>query len=195
MLGVLFTLWGINLLSFFVPKTYLPIDLSSLMNMNWQVMTYMLGITLLTGFSVVPALQNLKTDLNSALKEGGHYSSGTSGSHRLSILLVVAETALAVVVLIGAVLCCKSFKSVLAINPDFDPKNLLLAGIQLSAREYDEDHGRAFYRRLLERLQGMAGVEGTCLGSWVHLGFEDKGAPAIEVEGMSRYEDRGARDL
>jgi predicted permease len=194
MLGVLFTLWGINLLSFFTPKTYLPIDLSSLMNVNWQVLTYMLGISLLTGFGfgVVPALQNLKTDLISALKEGGRYSSGTSGSHRLSSLLVVAETAFAVVVLIGAVLCCKSFKSVLDINPGFDSKNLLLAGIQLSAREYDEDHGRLFYHRLLERLQGMAGVEGACLGSWVQLGFEDTGAPAIEVEG---YQPRTGEDM
>ncbi len=196
-LGTLLSLWGIDLLSFFTPKTYLPIDLSALMNLNWQVLVYALAITLLTGFGfgMVPALQNIKADLNSALKEGGRYSSRAGGSHRLGNLLVVAETALAVVVLIGAGLCCKSFKRVLEINPGFDPEHLLVAGLQLSPTGYDEDHGRKFYRRVLEKLPGMAGVEGVSLGSWVQLGFEDSGKPDIELEGYlpERQEDMGVR--
>jgi putative ABC transport system permease protein len=196
-LGTLLSIWGIHLLSFFTPKTYLPIDLSALMQVNWQVLVYALAITLLTGFGfgMVPALQNIRPDLNSALKEGGRYSSGSSGSHRLGSLLVVAETALAVVVLIGAGLCCISFKKVLEINPGFDPKHLLLAGVQLSASEYDEDQGREFYRRVLEKLPGMAGVDGVSLSSWVQLGFDDTGKPDIEVEGYlpERQEDMGVR--
>lgn len=57
-LGTILSFWGIDLLSFFTPKTYLPIDLSALMNVNWQVLVYALGITLLTGFGfgIVPAV-------------------------------------------------------------------------------------------------------------------------------------------
>jgi predicted permease len=196
-LGVILSLWGVDLLSFFTPKTYLPIDLSALMEVNWQVLVFALSITLLTGFGfgLMPALQNVKTDLNSTLKEGGRYSSGTSGSHRLGNQLVVAETALAVVVLIGAGLCCKSFKRVLEINPGFDPKHLLLAGLRLSSSGYDEAQGRIFYRRVMERMQGVAGVEGVSLASWVQLGFDDTGKPDIDVEGYQPQleEDMGVR--
>ncbi len=193
-LGIVLSIWGVDLLSFFTPKTYLPIDLSALMEVNWQVLVFALSITLLTGFGLglIPALQNVKADLNSTLKEGGRYSTGSGGSHRLSNLLVVAETGLAVLVLIGAGLCCKSFRKVLEINPGFDPEHVLLAGLQLTPSGYDEDQGRAFYRRLLEKLQGMAGVEAVSLANWVPLGFEDTGRPDIEVEG---YQPQSREDM
>ena len=184
-LGIILSIWGVDLLTFFTPKTYLPIDLSALMEVNWQVLVFALSITLLTGFGfgLIPALQCVKTDLNSTLKEGGRYSSGSGGSHRLSNLLVVAETGLAVLVLIGAGLCCKSFRRVLEINPGFDPGQVLVAGLQMTPSGYDEDQGRTFYRRLLEELQGLPGVQGVSLSNYVPLGFDDTGQPDIEVEG------------
>ena len=193
-LGIILSIWGVDLLSFFTPKTYLPIDLSALMEVNWQVLVFALSITLLTGigFGLIPALQCVKTDLNSTLKEGGRYSSGSGGSHRLSNLLVVAETVLAVLVLIGAGLCCKSFKKVLEINPGFDPDHVLVAGLQMTPSGYDEDQGRSFYRRLLEKLQELPGVEGVSLSSYVPLGFDDTGQWDIEVEG---YQPRSGEDM
>jgi predicted permease len=198
-LGVILSLWGVSLLSFFTPKTYLPVDLRSLMDVNWQVLVFALVITLLTGFvfGMVPALQNTRTPLNSTLKEGGRHSSSSGGSHRLSSLLVVAETALAVLVLIGAALCCQSFRKVLEINPGFDPEHVLLAGVHLTPSGYSEEQGRAYYRRLLEKIQVVAGVESVSLANWVPLGFEDTGSPEIQVEGYQPQpgEDMGVRNI
>jgi putative ABC transport system permease protein len=96
--------------------------------LDLRVLAAAAGLSLLTGilFGVVPALQLSKPDLTQALKDGGRGSVG-SGRQRLRSALVVAEVALAVVLLVGAALFIGSFMSLMRIDPGFNVENVLTA--------------------------------------------------------------------
>ena len=90
------------------------------------------GLSLMTGllFGILPALQLSKPDLAHALKDGGRGSVGV-GRQRLRSILVVAEVALAVVLLVGAALFIGSFVALMRIQPGFDPANVLTAQVTI----------------------------------------------------------------
>ena len=126
----------------------------------------MLGFTLaasvVTGFlfGIAPALQSSRFDINEALKEGGRGGTDGLGRKRVRSLLVVAEVALSLVLLVGAGLLMKSFVRLRNTDPGFDPSNTLTASLSLASVRYDTDEKIAdFYRRLVERVRAMPGVE------------------------------------
>ncbi len=126
-----------------------------------RVVGFNFAVALATGilFGLVPALQASRTDLNETLKEGGRSSAG-SGRHRLRSLLVVAETAIALVLLIGAGLIIRSFIQVLDVKPGFDPNGVVAAQVSPPDVSYPQPGDRpAFYRRVLEQLSSTPGVE------------------------------------
>jgi putative ABC transport system permease protein len=152
--------------------------------MDSQVFVYTLAISLLTGllFGLAPALQASKPDLNEALKEGGR--SGSDGS-RLSLvrgILVVAEVALSLVVLIGAGLLVKSFAVLQDVKPGFDSSNLLTFSISLYDKKYGETPNRIqFSDQLIERLKSLPGVEGVALANDFPIwGVDMSSYPTIE---------------
>jgi len=110
---------------------------------------------------LAPALQSSKPNLVSSLKEGsaaaGHRRS------RLQRLLVTAQVALSLVLLIGAGLMLRTMQKILSADPGFDTSNALLASIDLSLQGYSESQGRTFYRQLLERIEAMPGVNAASL--------------------------------
>ena len=117
-------------------------------------------VSLLTSvlFGLAPALAASKPDLNQVLKESGR---GTTGGRRgLRETLVVAELALALVMLIGAGLLMNSFLKLQAIDPGFNPRNLLTMTVSVAgASQYVGPAREAFYRQLTERLTALPGVE------------------------------------
>jgi putative ABC transport system permease protein len=148
---------------------------------------FTLGISLLTSvlFGLAPALAASRPDLNDALKESGR---GTAGGRRwLRETLVVAELALALVVLIGAGLLISSFVKLQAVDPGFNPRNLLTMTVSLAgASQYVGPSREAFYRQLTEKLAALPGVEsasainhlplaGDWWGTW--LGIEGRPLP------------------
>jgi putative ABC transport system permease protein len=162
-LGILFALWGVDLLLASVPKEF------SLFFYGWNkigldkwVLAFTVGISILTGivFGLAPALQASKFDLNESLKEGGR-TSGAGGRRGLRSVLVVAEVALALVLLVGTGLMIKSFMRLLDVRPGFDPNNLLTMQLALpDARYSNNEQVLAFYGQLEERLKSQPGVEG-----------------------------------
>lgn len=117
-------------------------------------------VALLTSllFGLAPALAASKPDLNQVLKEGGRGNS--SGPSRWREMLVVAELALSLVLLIGAGLLVSSFLKLQAIDPGFNQRNLLSATISLAgATQYVGPAREAFYRQLMDKLKTVPGVE------------------------------------
>jgi predicted permease len=158
-LGLLFALWGVRLLSAFVPENVPRFGETST---DLRVLGFTLAASVLTGllFGLAPALQSSRFDLNEALKEGGRGGTDGRGRARVRGLLVVSEVALSLVLLIGAGLLVKSFFNLRNTNPGFDPSDTLTASLSLSPVRYDTDEEVAdFYRLLVERVRQLPGVE------------------------------------
>src|SRR5262249_8806181 len=114
--GWLLAVWSVQLI---VASSLSEIPRFSGMGLDYRVFTFTLIVSVLTGlvFGLAPALAAAKPDLNAALKEGTR--GATAGRNRLRQTLVVAEVALALVVLIGAGLLLSSFARLLAVKPGF----------------------------------------------------------------------------
>jgi len=156
--GLLFAIWGMDLLLALTPQDLLGLKTISL---DLRVLTFTLLVSLLTGmiFGLAPALQASRPDLNESLKEGGRSAASGAGSHRVRNLFVVTEVALALVLLIGSGLMIKSFLRLQAVSPGFDSESLLTVRLLLPSSKYGQDHQRiAFFRQLLQRLEILPGV-------------------------------------
>jgi len=129
--------------------------------MDRTVLAFAVLISLLTGigFGVFPAFQISRTNLNDSLKEATRGTSGGTERHRIRNLLVVAEVALTIVVLIGAGLMLQSLSKLMGVNPGFDSHNVLTAQFNLPRVRYPNNAAQtAFMDRMLERLSTLPGV-------------------------------------
>jgi putative ABC transport system permease protein len=175
--GLLLALWSVDLL-----KALGPSDIPRLREVKLDaiVFGFTLGVSLLAGFlfGLAPALQASKVDLNEALKEGATTAGRGLRLFGLRNLLVVAEVALALVLLVGAGLLIKSFFRVLDVSPGFDTRNVLTIALDLPHSRYPEAAQQtAFYQQLLDRLGALPGVQS--VGATNALPLEKKGAVAF----------------
>ena len=191
--GVIAAQWAEQLFRAFMPRTYLPIGYD--FTVDGRTLLFTGGLTLLTGivFGLVPAFRASRLDLSSSLKEGGRTSGTALPHHRLRSALVVAEVALALVLLVGAGLCLKGSRHAQRLDIGFDPRQVLMAGLRIGMNGYDEPRGLVFYRQLRERLAALPGVKEAALASWFPLGFEGGPRTSVAVPGYERKpnEDTG----
>jgi putative ABC transport system permease protein len=150
--------WGVDLLRASMPE---GVPRVSSIALDLRVLAAAAGLALLTGvlFGIVPAIQLSKPDLSNALKDGARTGS-SAARQRLRSVLVVAEIALAVVLLVGAALFIGSFVSLMRIDPGFDLNHVLTA--QISPRVASRTNPRDFSPELDEivtRIRGIRGVE------------------------------------
>jgi putative ABC transport system permease protein len=156
-LGMLLAVWGIDALMTLNPlklPRYNPIGVDS------TVLGFTLLAALLTGvlFGLAPAWQVSKLDLQSALKDGGR-TAAEAGARRVSDWLIVAEMALALVLLIGAGLLIRSFVQLLQVNPGFNTERVLTMQVLLPQTAYAQPQQRGnFYQQLETRLKALPGV-------------------------------------
>ena len=140
-----------------------------------RVLAVTLGISIVVGlaFGLVPTLQARQIDLQSALKgEGGHGGSAGRERRHLRSVLVVAELALAVILVIGATLLIKSFWQLQQVDPGFHAGGVMKAEYKLPASRYPSDFSRwpdfseqhAFTDGLLARVRALPGVEAAAIG-------------------------------
>lgn len=128
--------------------------------LNQPVLLFTLGVSAAAGifFGIAPALQLAKGDTADKLKDGAR-GSGGKPRQRLRGAFVVAEVALAMLLLVEALLFIKSFDHLTSSDPGFDASNLLVFEIGLPPAEYPEDEQQTlFYRQLRERLKSLPGV-------------------------------------
>jgi putative ABC transport system permease protein len=131
------------------------------------VLLFALGLSALTGllFGLVPALQSGRSQLVSALKEGGRTSVGASRQRTRAILTVV-EVALAVVLLVGSGLLVRSFAKLIAVDPGFQPSHIVAGVVRLPSGKYTSgEQARAALDQLLAKVRAIPGVEGATIGS------------------------------
>jgi predicted permease len=132
---------------------------------NWRVMLFALTISMVAGliFGLAPALRLSSLDLHGNLKDASRGSAGTSAvwgrGQNLRQLLVVAELALSLMLLIGAGLLIRSFSHLQHVSPGFNPVNVLTLELTMTGRKYnDADAVLRTYKQLWERLSTLPGV-------------------------------------
>jgi putative ABC transport system permease protein len=155
-LGLLLSMWGVDLLTAISPANLPRVDTISV---DVRVFAFTLAVSLLTGiiFGLVPAIQASKPDVNEALKEGGRASS--VGHNRFRSVLVVSEVALSLVLLIGAGLMIRSFVHLLNSSPGLKPENVLTLDVGLPRTKYTGPQQAAFFQQVIERLKSLPGVQ------------------------------------
>ena len=166
-LGVGLAYWGIQVLIALAPDN---IPRLTEITIDPRVLAFTFGISLLTGvlFGLVPALQSSRPDLNDALKEGARGSSG--GNRVVRNIFVVAEMALALVLLVGAGLMLRSFSQLHQVKTGFETENVLTLRVQLPIRKYAEPRQRAeFFKRAEERIATLPGVKSVGAISYLPL--------------------------
>jgi len=158
-LGVLVAWWGTKALVTLSPPAL--VELKSV-SVSLPVLGFTLGLSVLTGivFGLIPALVATRFDLHDSLKEGGKSVGGSTGSHRLRSVFVVAQVALALVLLVGAGLLVKSLSRLQAVDAGFNPTNLLAVRVNVLPRKYDSDEKRInFFKQAVEQMRAIPGVE------------------------------------
>ena len=166
-LGLLLGTWGVHVLLALVPGNIPRLTAADGVSpvvppLDWRVAAFTMGIALVTGvlFGLLPALHTSNPDLASCLKEGG----GRSGTGRRQGLarniLVVAEIALALVLLVGAALMIRTFQGLSAVNPGIDPHHLLTMETSMSSGSYSTTaKACGFSKQVIDRIEGLPGVE------------------------------------
>ncbi|HXO20254.1 MAG TPA: ABC transporter permease [Thermoanaerobaculia bacterium] len=161
-LGLILAFWGTRAL---VALYADHIPRAEAIGIDGRVLAFTLGISLLTGllFGLFPALHPPGGGggrLNESLKEGGRAVAGGGRARLARQLLVLAEVALALVLLVGAGLLMKSFSRLRSIDPGFRPAGVLTMEIAPSELKLpDAARQTVFYRQLLERVRSLPGVQ------------------------------------
>lgn len=126
--------------------------------LDWMALAFTFGVTLVVGilFGLVPAMHATRTSLAHAMKDGLNERHRRAPSARR--FLVVAEVALAVVLLAGAGLMLRSLSKLLAVDPGFDSRNVLTLRLTIPPGGLARDSMPAFYTEMLDRLRAVPGV-------------------------------------
>ena len=161
--GVALSLWLMPAALSSIPKEqFLSMPAWQGLHVDWGFLLVALALALAAGalFGLAPAVIAFRPGLRAALTETGR-ASASAEKHRLRNALVVAEIALAIVLLYGGGLMLKSLSLVMHTDPGFRTDNLLTLGVSLPNKKYPKDEDvLAFHRRLLEKLSALPGVTG-----------------------------------
>ncbi|HMJ25248.1 MAG TPA: ABC transporter permease, partial [Pyrinomonadaceae bacterium] len=152
--GLLLARWGIDLILYVSPDA---VPRSKEISLNWRVMAFTFGVSLLTGilFGLVPALQSGGVNVQETLKETGR---GIAGRHWLRSSLVIVEVAMTLVLLIGAGLMIRSVYRLGNVSPGFSYDHVTSFSVSLPSKKYATEAQRAdFYKRLLDSTRSLPG--------------------------------------
>src|SRR5574341_63827 len=130
-------------------------------HLDGTVLAFTAAVSLLTGllFGLVPAVTATRPGALRALQEGGARTTGTVGQRRMRQALVVAELAVALLLLTGAGLLTRSFARAVAVDVGFDSEDLLTVDVGLTPSRYpDERSAMAFFERVAEQIRALPGV-------------------------------------
>ena len=186
--GLLLAWWSTRALLAFAPANLIPLEGVSI---DVRVLLFTMAAALLTGvlFGTVPALQAARTAPSAPMNDGGREGSSGLQRSRARSGFVVVEVALALILLTGAGLLVRSLTHLMAVDPGFDPKNVLTGSVLLPNAKYDKDERRAeFYAELLSRLRQLPGVRSASANGFLPFagiiagtGVDVEGRPALPM--------------
>ena len=184
-LGLLLALWVTKLMEGFVPILEYNI-ISNFFAVDSRALIFTLAISLGTGlvFGLAPAWHSSNPDVVPVLK--GDPENARRGKFRafgLRNVLVVAQVALSLVVLVSGGLFIKSFRKAQTMDPGFDNANGLIASLSPTLIGYEEEQSRNFYKQVLERVSHVPGVEAASFTRTLPLGDSSNSNGPILKEG------------
>jgi putative ABC transport system permease protein len=198
--GVVLAFIGVPLLKRLAVLASFPLPQVENVTVDATVLLFTIAVSLLTGllFGLAPMAEIRRADIRRVLQEGAGASAGRGSSWKTGRLLVVLETALAFMLLVGAGLTLRSFERLRQVDTGYDPKGVLVFRLLAPSRHYPQpEQVSAFYRELIERLRGQPGVTAVAGVSTLPLaenntdtGFTIEGRP--ETEGKVRIWYRAA---
>ncbi len=181
-LGALLATWGVKVL---VTLSEDSLPRTANVKIDATVLAFTLLISLVTGllFGLAPALRTMKLNLIDSLKDGARGGAESTLRNRTRSLLVVFESAVAVMLLIGAGLLVRSLIALQHVDPGFDSNNVLTFRVDLSRKKYDKtDQAANFFQQLETRVGGLPGVETVGLITELPLSGQPNDVP-FTVEG------------
>jgi macrolide transport system ATP-binding/permease protein len=177
--GFVLSFWITNLLMTLKPSVPLPININ--VRTDWRVLVFTFLFSLLAGiiFGLVPALQASKPDVVSVLKDERSAFGHRRNLFSLRNILVIAQVAMSLVVLVAAGLFLRSLRNAQAISPGFEATQVLGMSLDTGAQGYDEPKSRLFYEQLVNRVQSLPGVQAASIAQSAPLSYLY--APALAV--------------
>ncbi|HSS19160.1 MAG TPA: ABC transporter permease [Pyrinomonadaceae bacterium] len=189
--GLLLARWCVELLTRLGPANIPRLQQVSL---DWMVLLFTLALSAVVGigFGLAPAFSASRPDLTDALKNASRGSTENIAHNRARSVLVIAEVALSLMLLIGAGLLLKSFVRLWQTNPGFDATSVVALDIPLSRQRYDTPAKQiAFFQKLTERARALPGaasvgvVDVLPMGSIENVGaFNIAGRPPFPAGAM-----------
>jgi predicted permease len=170
-------------------KAFIPENISQArdISLDFRVLGFTLLVSVVTGliFGLAPSIQATRFNQIETLKEGGRDAATGGSGKRLRSLLVMAEVAISLVLLIGAGLLINSFLRLRNIDPGFRANNLLTMKIVLPEPKYEEPERRStFYTDLIQRVQSLPGVRSAAVTTNLPL-YRQGNSISVSIEGRS----------
>ena len=168
-LGALLAYASLHAILAIVPPNTIPDE--SEVSLNVPVLLFTLAVSLLAAFlfGLAPALQTARADLADVLKSAGRGMSGALREGRMRSAFVVAQVALAIILLVAASLVLRTLLRLEQVQVGLQPERILTMAIPLPERRYPGREARnAFFRQLLERVQAIPGLEDVAVNQSVH---------------------------
>lgn len=156
-------------------------------SINLHVALFAIGVAVVTGVlcSLVPASVALRTNPIAGLKENAATATSAGGHARLRSALMIAEVAVAFILLIASLAFLRSYQKMLAIDPGFQPQHVLVASYRLPVEQYPTDAAvNTFNRALIERLSKEPGIVAVGMGDTLPSSG-NSGMAAYTIEGQS----------
>jgi putative ABC transport system permease protein len=167
LVGLVFASFALRVGIKFLPETLPRINEIGL---DWRVVGFAMGVALLTGIvcGLAPAFAAIRTNVNDVLKEGGRTGTSGGGHARLRSALVIAEVAVALVLLASSGLLLRSFQKMREVDLGYQPDHTLVASYSLPEKQYaTQTSVDTFNHELERRLQQLPGVKSVGLTSFL----------------------------
>ena len=178
LLGLLLAFWLVTIVSALVPDFLL--SGFEKIAVDWPVLAFSLALSIVTGlfFGLFPAWRVSRLNLSDILKEGGRTSAGSGGHARFRSVLVAAEVALSLVLLVSAGLMVRSLLAMQNVDPGFRTDHLLTMRLAMADRRYPgAAQVRSFYRQALEKARAIPGVRAASISLGLPLQGASFGMP------------------
>ena len=186
--GLLLAWWLVEALKGATPPAGLPVTPEFALDV--RVLIFTLALSLATGivFGLAPALRASRPNLVPALKDESLVLDERTRRFSLRNILVVAQVAVSLVLLIAAGLFLRSLQQAQAVSPGFDAEKLLTVPLNINLLRYSRPQGREFYRQVVERAESLAGVESASVARIVPLGGGGS-VRSLLIEGQAGPDD------